>query len=162
MATVGSSGDFGFVPLTTPVRYQSAPAGGAINRGALLIMNTGNVTARPDASTTAPVGVALNSGDLNDTIIYCADQNQLYEVRTDLTPLAIAASTGNYFAHVGNTVANAAGNAASVIIDGTSGVAAPTTNKVVQLIGASGDVGNDTAASEYKVKVRIVNFAQNA
>jgi predicted transcriptional regulator len=142
---IGEAGQFGLVPLSEPQRYEShlVAAGQTVFKGSLLKMSSGAVLVRPDADTTAPVGVAMAGAAAGEKVLVCTDENMIYKVLSDINPLILPASIGNFFAHVGNTVVNAAGNASNITVGGLTGVAAVTTNKVLQLIGASGDTGDD-------------------
>jgi hypothetical protein len=142
---IGEAGQFGLVPLTEPQRFETHTVAAAqtVYKGSLLKIASGVVQVRPDADTTVPVGVAMAEAGPSEQVLVCTDENVLYKVLSDINPLVTPSSIGNFFAHVGNTAANAVGNASNITVDGASGVAAETTNKVLQLLGESGDVGDD-------------------
>ena len=89
------------------------------------------------------IGVAMHNAGSGEKVTVCTDENVLYKVKSDINPLIIPASIGNSFAHVGNQVANTVGNASNITVDGATGVANPTTNKILQVLGHYGEALDD-------------------
>lgn len=140
---IGEHGQFGFIPLTEPQRFESHLAQGLILKGAVLKLASGALSLRTDADTVEPVGVAMSSGSNGDMILVCTDENVLYKVSSDIIDVVVPSSIGKFFAIVGNTAANSVGNASNATIDGATGVTLETSNKVFQLVSSYGSQLDD-------------------